>query len=107
MERAGLPARARRPASLMRRRERLHHREDERGRVVLEVQRESDRCALRALAADERAVGPGAAEVADQLDPARGPVLLDAEAVSGDDLARRRTEGEHLLQRPAVTEQAA
>src|SRR4051794_29404861 len=41
------------PDSPMRRRERLHHREDEWRGVVLEVHRERDRHALGALAADE------------------------------------------------------
>ena len=91
----------------MRRREHLHHREDERRRVVLEVQRERDRRALGALAPDERAVGPGAAEVADQLATAGKHVLLDARPVSGRDLAQHRAQGQHLLQRAAITEQAA
>lgn len=51
-----------------RRRERLHHRDDKWRRVVLEVQRERDRRGPGALAADERAGGAGAAEMADQLD---------------------------------------
>src|SRR3954452_276181 len=105
MECDSLPAPARRPDLPMRRRERLHHREDEWRRVVLEVERERDRHALGALAAHERAVGPGAAEVADQLDAAGERVLLDTKAVAGRDLAGRRAEGQHLRQRPAVTEQ--
>lgn len=72
----------------MRCRERLHHREDEWRRVVLEVHRERARHALGALAADERAVGPGAAEVPDQLDAAGDGVLLDAKVVAQGHVAR-------------------